>query len=43
MNKNDIGLVFIVLILVSGCVTQNIVTKYLDKKYGVPNATVYEK
>jgi hypothetical protein len=32
MNKNDIGLVLIVLILVSGCVTQNVVTKYIDTK-----------
>lgn len=43
MNKNDIGLVLIVLILVSGCVTQNVATKYLDKTCGEKNVAVYEK
>lgn len=32
MNKNDMGLVLIVFILVSGCVTQNAVNRYLDIK-----------
>ena len=32
MNKNDIGLVLIVFILVSGCVANNAVNRYLDIK-----------